>query len=83
MVPAAYPGGEFWHNHLGTVLRELGDLAGARTKYERALEIGQAILGADHPSLAIFPPQPRHCPAAAWRWVAETQLRQFAECRPM
>jgi Tetratricopeptide repeat len=31
-------------NNLGTVLIDLGDLAGARTHQERALEIGQATL---------------------------------------
>jgi len=31
-----------------------GDLAGARTHYERALKIGQATLGPDHPNVAIF-----------------------------
>ena len=39
---------------LGTVLVDLGDLAGARTHHERTLEIGQATLGADHPSMVTF-----------------------------
>jgi len=29
-------------------------LAGARTHYERALEIGQTTLGSDHPYAVIF-----------------------------
>jgi tetratricopeptide (TPR) repeat protein len=37
------------HNNLGLVLRELGDLPGARAEYERALEIGQAALGPTTP----------------------------------
>jgi Tetratricopeptide repeat len=36
------------------VLRQLGDLADARTHIERALEIGQATLGPNHPSVAKF-----------------------------
>jgi hypothetical protein len=39
---------------LGLVLAILGDLAGARTQLKRALEIGQATLGTDHPDRAIF-----------------------------
>jgi hypothetical protein len=31
---------------------ELGDLAGARTQHERALAIGHATLGPDHPNMA-------------------------------
>jgi hypothetical protein len=31
------------------VLQVLGDLAGARTQYERALQITEAALGPDHP----------------------------------
>jgi tetratricopeptide repeat protein len=42
------------HFNLGTVLRQLGDLAAARTHHERALEIGQATLGPDHPDMATF-----------------------------
>jgi hypothetical protein len=38
-----------WHSNLGTVLADLGDLDGARTQHERALEISQTTLGPDHP----------------------------------
>jgi Tetratricopeptide repeat len=41
-------------NNLGTVLADLGDLAGARTHQERALEIIEATLGPDHPNVAIL-----------------------------
>jgi hypothetical protein len=37
-------------NNLGTVLRELGDLAGARAAYERAPRIFEAHHGAAHSS---------------------------------
>jgi hypothetical protein len=40
--------------NLATVLVDLGDLAGARTQFERALEITEATLGPDHPNMAIF-----------------------------
>ena len=43
-----------WHSNLGLVLRELGDLGGARAQHERALEIGQATLGPDHPDVAVY-----------------------------
>jgi hypothetical protein len=36
------------------VLGDLGDWDGARTELERALEIGQATLGANHPDMPIF-----------------------------
>ena len=42
------------HNNLGLVLADLGDLAGARTHLEQALEIGQATLGPDHPDMAAW-----------------------------
>jgi hypothetical protein len=35
---------------LGRVLRELGELAGARVQYERAVTIGEATFGPDHPT---------------------------------
>lgn len=38
-------------SNLGSVLRDLGDLAGAKKCFERALHIGEAS-GPDHPSLA-------------------------------
>ena len=37
-----------WLNTLGDVLRELGDLAGARAQAERALQISEQALGPDH-----------------------------------
>jgi hypothetical protein len=43
-----------WHSNLGTVLCELGDLAGARTQLERALEITEATLGPNHPTMAAL-----------------------------
>ena len=43
-----------WHNDLGLVLRDLGDLEGARVQFERALEIGEATLGPDHPTVATI-----------------------------
>jgi Flp pilus assembly protein TadD len=35
------------------VLRDLGDLVGARTQQERALQIIEQALGPDHPRVAI------------------------------
>jgi tetratricopeptide (TPR) repeat protein len=35
------------------VLQDLGDLEGAKANYERALAIGKAALGSDHPQVAI------------------------------
>ena len=35
------------------VLQALGDLTGARTQHERALQIGEATLGPDHPTIGI------------------------------
>ena len=46
-------------NNLGRVLRDLGDLAGARTQYERALQISEAALGPDHPDIGHLAQQPR------------------------
>ncbi len=37
-------------NNLGVVLRDLGELAAARTAYERAVQIFQTFLGVEHPS---------------------------------
>jgi hypothetical protein len=37
-------------NNLGSVLRALGDLAGARAAFERALAIFERFLGSEHPS---------------------------------
>jgi len=35
------------------VLQDLGDLAGAKAAFERALKIDEAAYGRDHPSVAI------------------------------
>ena len=43
-----------WSSALGVVLQDLGDLEGARVQLERALEISEAALGPDHPTLATF-----------------------------
>ena len=40
-------------NNLGLVLQDLGDLAGARAAFERALAIFERVLGPDHPSTRI------------------------------
>ena len=40
-------------NNLGRVLKDLGDLAGARAAYERALAIDEAAFGPHHPNVAI------------------------------
>ena len=37
-------------NNLGGVLQDLGDLAGARAAFERALAIFERVLGPDHPN---------------------------------
>ena len=42
------------HSNLGSVLTDLGDLAGARTHHERILAIGQATLRPNHPTMATF-----------------------------
>jgi Tetratricopeptide repeat/NB-ARC domain len=39
-------------SNLGVVLRDLGDLAGARVQFERAAAIAEAALGPDHPNVA-------------------------------
>jgi tetratricopeptide (TPR) repeat protein len=39
-------------NNLGLVLRDLGDLPGARQCFERALRIDEAVYGLDHPAVA-------------------------------
>jgi tetratricopeptide (TPR) repeat protein len=39
-------------NNLGLVLQALGDLAGAKACYERALRIDEAAFGPDHPNVA-------------------------------
>jgi len=52
-------------NNLGAVLRELGDLAGARAAVERALAIAIRFYDSEHPKVrlyssnrAILPPAP-------------------------
>ena len=39
-------------NNLGGLLQDLGDLAGARPCYERALAIREKVLGPEHPHTA-------------------------------
>jgi hypothetical protein len=40
------------HDTLGRILRDLGDLDGARAELERALAIVEVAVDADHPSVA-------------------------------
>jgi hypothetical protein len=40
-------------NNLGKVLRELGDLAGARLEYERALQISERALTTSRPGQSV------------------------------
>ena len=42
------------HDALSRVLRDLGDLPGARAELERALTIVEAALGPDHPTVAVL-----------------------------
>jgi Flp pilus assembly protein TadD len=37
-------------NNLGSLLRDQGDLAGARGAYEQALSIFEKVLGPEHPN---------------------------------
>src|SRR5690606_15387790 len=46
------PAGQLW-NSLGYHINDLGDHAGARSAFERALRIDEATYGPDHPSVAI------------------------------
>jgi tetratricopeptide (TPR) repeat protein len=39
-------------NNLGSVLKDLGDLGGAKAAYERALRIDEKTFGPEHPSVA-------------------------------
>jgi Flp pilus assembly protein TadD len=39
------------HSNLGPVLRQFGELSGARTELEQALQIGEATLGPNHPAM--------------------------------
>jgi hypothetical protein len=43
-----------------TMLADLGDLDGARTQHERALEITEATGGPDHPDMATIRRNLRH-----------------------
>jgi tetratricopeptide (TPR) repeat protein len=40
-------------NNLGYVLQDLGDHAGAKAAFERALRIFEHFLGPDHPSTRV------------------------------
>ncbi len=40
-------------NNLGGVLQDMGDLEGARARYERALGIDEGAYGPDHPQVAV------------------------------
>ena len=40
-------------NNLGSALKDLGDLAGARQAFERALAIFEKFLGPDHHDMQI------------------------------
>jgi hypothetical protein len=42
------------HDALSRVLRDLGDLPGARAELERALTIVEAALGPNHPTVAVL-----------------------------
>jgi tetratricopeptide (TPR) repeat protein len=41
-------------NNLGSVLKELGDLPGAKTAFERALRIGEKAFGPEHHEVALY-----------------------------
>jgi hypothetical protein len=43
-----------WGTNLGSVLQDLGELAGARVQLERVLEISEAALGPNHPTMATI-----------------------------
>jgi tetratricopeptide (TPR) repeat protein len=47
-----HPAAATQHNHLGRILHDLGDLAGARAHFEQALAIDEAAVGPDHPRIA-------------------------------
>jgi tetratricopeptide (TPR) repeat protein len=49
-----HPSVGIWRGSLGNVLRDLGDLPGAREQYKRALAIGEAALGPDHPTMGTW-----------------------------
>jgi len=50
-IPVDFAQGRHRVNNLGSVLENLGDLAGARAAYERALAILEEFLPADHPHI--------------------------------
>jgi hypothetical protein len=52
--------------HIGSALRDLGDLDGAKAQLDRALAIGEAALGPDHPDVAIYRHNLAAVAAAAW-----------------
>ena len=41
-------------NNLGLIHQDLGDLLAAKASFERALAIGEATLGPDHPNIATW-----------------------------
>ena len=51
MLPPEHPYVATTTNNLGLVLKDLGDLAGARAALERALAIDEAAFGPDHPKI--------------------------------
>ena len=51
--PGPPHGGDLRQQSRRLVLRAQGDFAGARALFERALRIGEAALGAEHPAVAI------------------------------
>jgi hypothetical protein len=51
------------HYNLSEVLRQLGDLAGARSQLEQALEIGQATLGPTTPTRQLSTQPRQRCAA--------------------
>ena len=48
-----HPQVAIYANNLGGVLKDLGDLQGAKSCYQRALKILQKNLGDDHPKAKI------------------------------
>ena len=54
-------------NELDNIIADLGDLASARTHYERVLELTEATIDRDHPHVA------------AWRNSFGTVLRELGD----
>ena len=50
-----HPDVAIWFNNLGNVLREQGDLDGAKALYERAIAIDETAFGSDHLEFATLP----------------------------